>query len=159
MTHSTATQKRTLSRNLTLSPQAAETLKKLEGLRLRAYGDVGGKRTIGYGHLMLPGEPDRITQEQAEALFRTDVRRHEKALRELAPVPLWQSEYDALVLFIYNVGVEAFRKSTMRKYLLALNYPQASHQFGRWINVNGKPVKGLIRRRELERKLFNTVPF
>lgn len=159
MTHSTTDHGRTLPRNLSLSPQAADQLKRLEGLRLRAYGDVGGKRTIGYGHLMQPGEPTTITKAQADAIFTTDVRRHEKALRTLAPVPLRQSEYDALVLFIFNVGTDAFRKSTMRKHLLALNYAQAAHEFGRWVYVNGRVVPGLKKRRDVERKLFNTIPF
>jgi GH24 family phage-related lysozyme (muramidase) len=51
-----------------------EQLKREEGLRLKPYKDTLGHWTIGYGHKMLPGEPqvryprpercrDRINQE------------------------------------------------------------------------------------------------
>lgn len=80
-------------------------------------------------------------------------------MRELVNVPVWQSEYDALVSFVYNIGVTAFRKSTMLRRLKALDYREASYEFGRWVFVNGVKSKGLINRRAAERSLFNTVPF
>lgn len=159
MTSCQPNQTRVHASKLWPTAEALDTLKKLEGLRLRAYGDVGGKRTIGYGHLMAAGEPSTITKEQAERLFATDVRRHVKALQKLAPVPFWQSEFDALLLFIFNIGEDHFRHSTIRRKLLALDYAQASHEFDRWVHVKGKVVKGLQKRRAVEKRLFNTVPF
>lgn len=151
--------RRILAARLALSEQGLDLIRKSESLRLRAYKDQGGKDTIGWGHLMLPGEPRKITRAEADRLLRVDVARTEKAVRELVNVPVWQSEYDALVSFVYNIGVTAFRKSTMLRRLKALDYREASYEFGRWVFVNGVKSKGLINRRAAERSLFNTVPF
>ena len=150
---------RTLPSRLEFSAESLALLQKLEGYRLRAYPDSGGKLTIGYGHLMLPREPHKISKAEAERLLRIDVARTVKAVRDLAKVPLWQSEFDAVVIFVFNIGVTAFRKSTMLRKLKALDYREASLEFGRWVFVNGVKNKGLIHRRAAERQLFNTVPF
>lgn len=152
-------QTRKLPPLLDLSADGLALLQRLEGYRLRSYLDSGGKKTIGYGHLMLPGEPDRITKEEAARLLRIDVGRMVKQVRKAVRVPLWQSEFDALVIFAFNIGETAFRKSTLVRRLNSLNYREASHEFGRWVFVNGVRNKGLINRRDAERRLFNTVPF
>jgi lysozyme len=159
MSSSCTTQTRVLPSRLEFSAEGLALLQKLEGYRLRAYPDSGGKLTIGYGHLMLPGEPHKITKEEAARLLRVDVGRTVKAVRDLVKVPLWQSEFDALVIFVFNIGATAFRKSTMLRKLKALDYREASYEFGRWVFVNGVKNKGLINRRNAERQLFNTVPF
>ena len=55
--------------------------------------------TIGYGHTkgVTPGM--RISEEQAEAFLREDLAAFEKAVLNLVPIPLTQSEFDALVSF------------------------------------------------------------
>lgn len=152
-------QSRVRANRLELSAEGLALLQRFESLRLRAYKDQGGKDTIGWGHLMLPGEPRKISRAEADRLLRVDVGRAQKAVQDLVPVPLWQSEFDALVSFVYNVGVTAFRKSTMLRRLKALDYREASYEFGRWVFVNGIKSKGLINRRNAERALFNKVPF
>lgn len=159
MSTSCASPVRVKANRLALGTEGIELIKQFEKLRLRSYKDQGGKDTIGWGHLMLPGEPHKITREQADKLLRIDLGRAEKAVQDLVPVPLWQSEFDALVSFVYNVGVTAFRRSTMLRKLKALDYREASYEFGRWVFVNGVKSKGLINRRNAERALFNKVPF
>ena len=46
---------------------------KLEGCRLTAYPDTGGKLTIGYGHTALVHASQTITQETADYLLREDL--------------------------------------------------------------------------------------
>lgn len=159
MSSSCTSQSRVRANRLELSAEGLALLQRFESLRLRAYKDQGGKDTIGWGHLMLPGEPRKISRAEADRLLRVDVGRAQKAVQELVTVPLWQSEFDALVSFVYNVGVTAFRKSTMLRKLKALDYREASYEFGRWVFVNGIKSKGLINRRNAERALFNKVPF
>lgn len=159
MSSSCATPVRVRPNRLEFSADGLALLQRFESLRLRAYKDQGGKDTIGWGHLMLPGEPRQITREQADKLLRTDVGRAVKTVQTLVTVPLWQSEFDALVSFVYNVGEAAFRKSTMLHQLKALNYREASYEFTRWVWVEGVKSKGLIKRRKLEQQLFNAVPF
>lgn len=147
------------ARNMQPSEAAIDLIKEFEGLRLEAYEDAGGKWTIGYGHLMTGGEPQKIDEAQALYYLRLDIAKAAAAVKALAPVPLWQSEFDALVSFTFNVGSGNFAASTMRRKLLDLDYVGASEQFPRWVYVNGRKFRGLERRRKAEQKLFNTVPF
>jgi len=62
----------------------------------------------------------------------------------------------AIVCFVYNVGVGAFAKSTMRKLLNQGKLLEASNQFPRWNKDNGQIVQGLVNRRADEMQLFNT---
>lgn len=50
-----------------------EDLKRDEGLRLKAYIDTVGVRTIGYGHTKGVKKGDVITREQAEAFLDEDI--------------------------------------------------------------------------------------
>lgn len=133
-------------------------MKSWEGLRLKAYdaGEHDGVLTIGYGHRIQPGENlgREITVEQADALLRADVTRFEKAVKELIQVPLQQHQFDALTSFVFNIGIENFRKSTLRRLLNAKDYQGAAKQFERWIYCGGRELAGLRRRRMKERALF-----
>ncbi len=134
-------------------------IKRWERLRLTRYFDQGGKPTIGYGHLMMKDEPTVIDLKQADRLFREDLKTAADAVRRLVTVPLWQSEFDALVSLVWNIGVKAFRSSTLRKRLNEGDYRAASAEFIKWHFVDGEPSAGLLKRREAERALFNETPF
>ena len=104
------------------SDAGIEMIKGHEGLVLYAYPDpgTGGEPwTIGYGHTkgVLPGMS--ISEAQAEAFLREDLEGFERAVEHLLPIPLTQSEFDALVSFAFNVGTYALETSTLRKRLLA----------------------------------------
>ena len=60
----------------------------------------------------------------------------------------------ALLSFVYNVGVEAFRRSTLFEKLLQRDWQGAAAQFDRWVYAQGKKLPGLIARRSDERALF-----
>ena len=92
-------------------------IQKREGCRLTAYRCPAGILTIGYGHTGGVKEGDRITQEQAVELLRQDVQSAESALNRMKikyGVRFKVHEFDALVSFIFNVGVGNFEKSTMK---------------------------------------------
>ncbi len=130
-------------------------LKQFEGLRLQPYTDSAGKWTIGYGHLIKTGESfDTITEGQAAALLADDVGTAEDAVNALVKVPLTQPQFDALVSFVYNVGVGAFRRSTLLRLLNAGDYAGAAGQFPLWRNAGGRVVQGLVNRRAAEVALF-----
>jgi lysozyme len=69
-------------------------------------------------------------------------------------VPLSQNQFDALVSLAYNIGTNAFKTSTLVKYLNALDFKAAADEFLKWNRGGGKVMKGLVRRRETERALF-----
>lgn len=130
-------------------------LETFEGCELKAYQDVGGVLTIGYGHTgsdVFPGMT--ISLAQAEKLAEQDLQSAVAAVKSLVKVALTQNEFDALCDFVYNVGRENFERSTMLHLLNVGEYHLAAEEFVRWDKVNGKPVAGLLRRREAEESLF-----
>lgn len=128
-------------------------IKDSEGLRLEAYADVGGIWTIGWGHTPAH-EGQVITEEEAQALFDRDTGQFVAAINRYVTVDLSQDEFDALVSFVYNIGVGAFMNSTLLRKLNSGAYLDASTEFVRWNKVDGKPVRGLTNRRKVERDLF-----
>lgn len=137
-------------------------IKEHEGLRLHAYPDPAhgwAVPTIGYGHTSAAGAPKvyqglSITAREAEEILRRDLVAVAGQVRGAVTVPLNENQFGALVSFTFNLGIGNLRKSTLLRKLNAGDYAGAASEFGRWINAGGKPMNGLIRRREDERKLF-----
>lgn len=136
------------------SQKGLEFTMKHEGLRLQAYRDTGGVPTVGYGHTKGVKMGDVITKEQAEQFLRDDVYQAVMYVNNLVKVHLGQNQFDALVDFVFNVGPEQFRTSTLLKLLNTGDYIAASKQFARWRYDNGKEIAGLIARRKDETELF-----
>ena len=144
-----------------ISESGIALLKRFEGLELEAYQDIAGIWTIGYGHTGPDVQPGmRITEREAEALLRRDLKSRENAVERLVNVPLNQNEFDALVSFVYNVGAEAFRRSTALRRLNRGARLAAAEALTWWnkATVNGvlREVLGLTRRRAAEKALFVT---
>jgi lysozyme len=140
-----------------LSAAGLECMKKAEGFRNRAYKDVAGIPTIGYGHRLLPGEsfPGGIGHAQAETLLLSDVRLAEQALERLVKVPLAQGQFDALVDFIFNLGAGRFASSTLLKDLNAGRYDAAAGQLLHWDFAGKSELPSLKARREAELRLWH----
>lgn len=149
--------RRSENRNLHLSAAGLAMLKTFEGFRKEAYRDVGGKMTIGYGHLIRRGELlETITEQKAEALLREDVSSAEAVVKRYVQVPLKQAQFDALVSLTYNIGEEHFRTSTLLRRLNNGDLNDAAEEFLRWKHVDGEVVEGLLKRRQQERTLFSS---
>lgn len=130
-------------------------IKFYEGLELTAYLCPAMQLTIGYGH----SGPDvyqgmRITANEAEKLLQGDVEQLEKQMASALTVQLNSNQFSALISFAYNVGFNAFKKSTLLKVVNEGKDP--TPEFKRWINIGGKPSHGLKLRREAEADLFNS---
>ena len=129
-------------------------MKKWEGLKLFAFLDTGGVPTIGYGHTKGVSIGDAITPQQANQLFDDDIAIFEKEVNRVKR-KLTQNQFDALVSFCFNVGISAFRRSTLRRYVeMGMSAEYIVKEFGRWIHDNGKPIKGLIERRKWEAQKY-----
>ena len=136
-----------------ITKSGLDLIRRFEGLRLAAYQDSVGVWTIGYGHT--PAQPGQtISSAQAEALLRDDADKAAQVVARLVTVPISQDQLDALTSFVFNLGGEAFRKSTLLKKLNAQDYAGAANEFGRWVHAGGKVLPGLVRRRAEEAKLF-----
>lgn len=134
-----------------------------EGLRLTAYQDPGAGHawTIGYGHKILSTDglypytnKMTITQAEADELFRKDTQIATHAVDDAVKVLLTSSQRAALISFVYNIGVTAWRNSTILKKINAGDFPGAANEFSRWIYDDGVVSQILIARRDREREIF-----
>ena len=134
---------------------AARIVRQFEGCCLSPYEDVAGKWTVGVGHLIPDSEPIRdITQEQADALFYTDLALAEKCVDAAVTVPLTDNQKAALISFTFNLGCGALTRSTLLKKLNSGDVVGACQEFTRWSYASGRQVNGLLRRRTAEAALF-----
>jgi lysozyme len=88
----------------------------------------------------------------AEVLLLNDLAKRSKVLQGLN---LNQNQFDALLSFIYNVGIGAFNRSQLKKLIVANPNDEAiREQFMRWKKAGGKESQGLINRRKDEANLY-----
>lgn len=129
--------------------------KRYEGLRLKAYQDTGGVWTIGYGHTGREVTAGMmISPLEAEVYLRADLRRSIDAVNAAVTAPIEQRHFDALVDFCFNAGAGNLRRSSLLQRVNATQMDRAAEQFAVWINVNGQPCRGLVRRRAAETAMF-----
>ena len=121
---------------MNISQNGINLIKQFEGLRLKAYQCAAGVWTIGYGHTSGVKKGDKITPKQAEDFLRSDLEKFENAINNLVIAELNQNQFDALVSFVFNIGINAFKQSTMLKFLNNNSFPLAARQFDRWIKSN-----------------------
>ncbi|MBR1380112.1 MAG: lysozyme [Alphaproteobacteria bacterium] len=118
--------------------------------------------TIGYGHLITPGEcfGNGITERAATDLLRVDIAAAERVVQNTVVVPLTQNQYDALVSLAYNIGTKNFTISTVVKYINnpnfhSIKYPTLKSAWMAWNYSHGVVSNGLVNRRRHEWNLFN----
>lgn len=112
-----------------MSSKGRAWLVRSEGVRRTMYRDTRGLPTIGVGHLIQPGEEHlltaTLTDAQTDELLERDLDRFERAVSDTrTPVPLLQDQFDALVHFAFNVGVNAYNSSTLKQRLEAGEPPE-----------------------------------
>lgn len=139
-----------------LSEKGRGFIKTWEGFSLTAYQCSSGTWTVGVGHTKGVEEGDVISAQAAEDFLTKDIAWAENAVNLFVKVPLKQNQFDALVSFIFNVGREAFRTSTLLRLLNEKKYEEAAEEFLRWDKSGGVVSLGLVRRREAERNLFES---
>jgi len=142
---------------MTPSKACEALIKGFEQCRLTSYMPTSHDvPTIGWGST---GPDIRLgmtwTQEQADARFATDLNRFAHSVETmLAGAKTTQGQFDACVSLAYNIGAEAFRKSTLLRLHLAGQSDQAAAQFDRWTKQAGVVLKGLVRRRAAEKAMY-----
>ncbi len=139
---------------MVVSQAGLDFIKQREGFRANAYQDEAKVWTIGYGHIKGVKQGMTITESEALELFHEEVKQFTGGVIALIKVPVDQNQFDALVSFAYNVGLNAFRKSTLLDKLNRGMYHAASLEFTRWVWTGGKRSKGLEKRRLLEKEMF-----
>jgi lysozyme len=133
---------------------AIDLIKSFEGCRLAAYRDDGGVWTIGWGHTG-PDVREWLvwTQAQADAALERDTARAAAVVSAIGPLP--PDATAALTSLAYNIGVEAFEHSTLRRMVADGGVTgEAALQFAEWVLVGGQVNRGLVRRRAREMVVF-----
>ena len=135
-----------------ISQNGLKLIEEFEGCKLTAYQDSVGVWTIGYGHTKGVKKGQVITKEQAEHYLQSDVAKAEKNVNSYYDRYNWtQEEFDALVSFAFNIGsINQLVANGTRTILEISNKILAYNKAG------GKVLAGLTRRREAEKKLFDS---
>lgn len=142
---------------------ALPLIKEFEGYAKRlandwciAYQDIVGVWTIGYGSTG-PAIKEGVywTRPQAD----NDLYLRVVALRDqivaVSPVLVdQQNRLAAVISFAYNLGIGAYKASTLKRKIDAQDYDAAANEFSKWVLAGGKRVPGLVVRRAKERELF-----
>lgn len=139
----------------------AKSIRRFESFRRKAYQDAKGVWTIGYGHTADVKEGDCISRKVAEQLLLDDLKEFESYVDSLN-ICNSQFQFDALVDFAYNCGIENLRTSTLLRYIReGRSEEEIRKEFHRWIYCGGKRLKGLAIRRKWEADRFfgRTTPF
>lgn len=147
------------------SQEIIDFIKSFEKCRLTAYMPTPNDRpTIGWGST---GRDIKLgmtwTQEQANARFNRDLAMFAAGVEHmLGGCPTTQDQFDAMVSFAYNVGLdddadliaEGFGDSTLLKKHKAGDYAGAAAEFPKWNKQDGKIFNGLTRRRAGEASIY-----
>jgi len=145
-------------------------IKDFEGWFPDLYNDPAGYCTIGYGHLLAKRPcqssdrvefPRALTLEEGIALLEKDTTGTRRDVQDLVTQStLTDEQFGALTSFMFNVGRENFRKSTLLRRLNDSTVPQAARlelaarEFPRWVRAGGVVMGGLVARRNCEAALF-----
>lgn len=146
-------------------PQAAiELAKRFEGFHRVPKNDPGrahpyicpaGYWTIGYGHLCDPMHPP-ITEAEAEVFLKQDLESALAATLRHCPVLATEPEgrLAAVSDFTFNLGAGRLQISTLRRRVNQRDWAAAARELRRWVYGGGRPLPGLIARRDQEARLL-----
>ncbi|MBU2085747.1 MAG: lysozyme [Alphaproteobacteria bacterium] len=141
------------------SRQGLELIKSFEGFRARAAQLPTGIWIIGYGHTQSARRGLTVNNTDAELILRHhDLLAIEQAIVDRVLAPLNQNEFDALVSFVFNIGVEAFIVSDVLAHLNSGDRLQAADALTFWrkgqIEGELRVIDALVRRRAAEKAMF-----
>ena len=149
-----------------ISENGLKLIQEFESFVNAPYLDSARVWTIGYGSTYYPngksvtGRDKPITREYAETIQRHVISKdfepviNELLEKEIASGFVNQNMYDAIVSLAYNIGVSGFKRSSVLRLLKQDDKRNAGNAFLLWNMAGGKVLRGLVRRREKERKLF-----
>lgn len=137
-----------------INQEGIDIIKEFESFSATPYPDPVGIMTIGFGHVILPGEKfAEITPDEGQKLLMRDLVPKETWVNHYITAPLNDNQFSALVSLVFNVGVTPLTKTLGRK-LNARDYLGAAGEFDRWVHAGGEVLEGLVRRRAAEKRLF-----
>jgi len=156
----------TLPAGVALRPvfgKGLDVTKNAEGFRARLYEDVANYCSIGYGHLVKRSPCDGsesdefrrgLREPRASEILTNDMAAAQRTVQVAVRVKLNDAKFAALCDFVYNVGPQQFKNSTLLRMVNAERFEQVPLQLRRWVRAGGREIVGLKNRREREIDLF-----
>ncbi|OYX67629.1 MAG: lysozyme [Caulobacter sp. 32-67-35] len=143
-----------------VSRAAVDLIKRFEGYRMKAAQLPDGRWTIGYGHTLTARGGATVSEKDAEALLLYDLISVAHAVNEQTYAPLNQNQFDALVCFAFNIGVDNFMRSGVLRRINEGSLLQAACAMEMWRKADFEGerivIDALVRRRSAEKALFLT---
>lgn len=144
------------------SKKGIDLISGFEGDRLTAYKCPAGVWTIGKGHTSAAGSPTVregmvITQKESDDIFARDLIPYEMSVTSALKVSISQSQFDALVSLCYNIGPDAFRRSSVLRHVNSREWDKVPADFMKWTRGGGRELPGLVRRRRAEVAMWRMV--
>lgn len=127
-----------------------------EGLRTIAYRDPVGIPTVCFGETRGVKMGDTYTAAQCKDMLGNRLVEFENGIIACLKNPglIPDEAYAATISFAYNVGVQAFCNSTMKRKLDAGDIKGACDELPKWVYARGHVyLPGLAKRRAAERDL------
>jgi lysozyme len=144
-----------------LDTRGYEVIKSFEGLSLKPYLCSANVATIGYGNTFYTNgvkvkmSDAPITQEKANEMLKVIADSFALKVSKIVPSGLTQNQFNALVSFAFNLGVQALTNSTLlRLAKINPNDGNIAKEFLRWNKAGGKVIEGLTKRRIKESALY-----
>lgn len=143
-----------------VSRAAVDLIKRFEGYRQTAAQLPDGRWTIGYGHTLTARPGATVSEKDAEALLLYDLISVAHSVNEHTYTPLTQNQFDALVCFAFNIGLENFLRSGVLRRINEGSLLQAACAMEMWRKADFEGerivIDALVRRRSAEKTLFLT---
>jgi lysozyme len=133
---------------------SAPVVAMYEGYVPHTYADPVGIPTACYGHTGPDVTPGRwFTYEECKARLDADMAEALRYVEKCVTADLQPHQAAAFVSFTYNVGGEAFCRSTLVRKANTGDLPGACAELSRWVYAKGLKLGGLVKRRAAERAL------
>jgi len=143
-----------------VSKKGIDLIAEFEGFRAKPYLCDAGVATIGYGTTFYLNNKKvtmfdaPINESEARKLLSIVANKFGQQVQELTR-ELTQNQFDAVVSFVYNVGIGNYRKSTLLKKINANPFNTSiAFEFSRWNKAGGNVLTGLVKRREIEARYY-----
>src|SRR5579864_8493173 len=146
-----------------MSDHGLALLMQWEGYRTNLYDDEFGVATIGVGHAPNASEKisgmlnidgtlvpfaNGISVDQVWKLLEFDLHPYESYLDDAVTLDLTQNQFDALVSFCFQIGMDAFEGSSLLRDLNAGEIDAVPDHLRKWNKASGVFNNGLSHRRE-----------
>jgi lysozyme len=154
-----------------VSNAGRELIKALEGSKSRAYKCSAGYWTIGVGHKITAKDTnlesvigreatynilnEKLDEQEISALLAVDLQDFVRTIVQVVGTKLKPNEFDAVASLAFNIGANAFKRSTLAKKINSGSSPESiALEFLKWSYVGKTINRGLLKRRYVEAAAF-----